>query len=270
MSDEELAEQSAAYIKRREEELYSAVTEKARQEILIVELTRSGADAATIKAVIAAKAQIERDIPIIGRDLSLSAQSANLSTFLRRMEVQGQQILTEIGGLRGGTAALQAEFRSGLSGIQATVSNLLETVDDLQKQMRESQDDRADLRRRIDAISTSQAVFAASMLLSAHAVIVVDPQQRIQSVNQKVFTYFGYSADELIGQRLDILIPVRFRAAHRRHIEAFAASGETQRLMADRHEVYGLHRDGSEFLIRAAIVKISDGFIAVVERTGDG
>lgn len=146
------------------------------------------------------------------------------------------------------------------------LGKLTKDVNILKKAMGDSQEDRADLRRRIDTISTSQAVFTASMLLSAHAVIVIDLTQTIVSVNQKVLKYFGYANDELIGRPLDILIPNAFRAAHRKYIEAFAHSSDTQRLMADRHEVYGLHKDGSEFSIRAAIVKIEDGFIAVIER----
>jgi PAS domain S-box-containing protein len=152
----------------------------------------------------------------------------------------------------------------------ARLGKITRDVTLLKKAMVDSQEDRADLRQRIDAISTSQAVFTASMLLSAHAVIVIDPTQIIVSVNQKVLKYFGYADDELVGHPLDILIPERFRAVHRKHIEAFAQSSDTQRLMADRHEVFGLHKDRSEFLIRAAIVKISDGFIAVIERVGDG
>jgi PAS domain S-box-containing protein len=153
----------------------------------------------------------------------------------------------------------------------ARLGKITKDVVILKKAMSESQLDRADLRTRIDSISTAQAVFTASMLLSARAVIVIDAEQVIVSTNRKALELFGYSGDaELIDQRLDILLPVRFRAAHRRHIEAFAASAETERLMADRHEVYGLHRDGTEFLIRAAIVKVPGGFTAVVERTGDG
>ena len=156
-----LEQEGKAYIKRREDELYSAVTEKARQEILILQLTRSGADEETIKAVIAAKAQIERDIPIIGRDLSLSAQSANLSTFLQRMEAQGKQILNEIGGLKNGQSALQAEFHTvgeNVDGLRLDVGDLRQTVDQLGKdghardaQIRSLSDDMAIVKAIIEA-----------------------------------------------------------------------------------------------------------------------
>lgn len=151
----------------------------------------------------------------------------------------------------------------------ARLGKITKDVMILKKAMVDSQIDRADLRQRIDAMSMSQAVFAASMLLSAHAVIVIDPQQVIASVNHKALAYFGYTDGELIGQPLDMLIPERFRKAHRAHIRAFAQSSDTERLMSDRHTVYGLHKDGSEFPIRAAIVKVSNGFTAVVERVDD-
>lgn len=47
------------------------------------------------------------------------------------------ELKTEIGGLRGDTNALQAEFHAGLQGIQSTVSELAETVDGLQARVQE-------------------------------------------------------------------------------------------------------------------------------------
>jgi PAS domain S-box-containing protein len=151
------------------------------------------------------------------------------------------------------------------------------------QQYKESQADRADLRGRINSqansiehfghelaeFKTAIAVFNASMLLSANAQITIDADQVIVRVNRKVQDYFGYTDDELVGQPLDVLIPEAFREAHRAHIEAFAQSTETERLMADRHQVHGLHKDGTEFPIRAAILKDQGGFVAVVQRAQD-
>lgn len=177
MSDDSLAKESAAYLKRREEELYAAVTEKTRQETLVLELMRSGADEAAIKAVIAAKAQIERDIPIIGRDLSLSAQSANLSTFLSRMEeaLQAEALSNSV--------ILQSVDKS-LIDLKLSVEKVLKTYNKLERRvgeidkrhgrqwqeamtmLAESKKDRADLRERIDALGTSM------ISREEHAVLV--------------------------------------------------------------------------------------------------
>lgn len=209
------------------------------------------------------------------------------------------KITTALGGLKDGQTGLQSEFRNGLSRLQSTVSTLAETIDSHEQQIASMSSDISEIKDvlasrpeqraaehqaivdeiggRVDQFGhelaefkIAFAVFNASLLLSENAVIVIDLTQIIVSVNQKTFKYFGYTADELIGQPLDMLIPERFRVAHRAHISAFAESGETQRLMADRHAVYGLHKDGTEFPIRAAIVKVPSGFTAVVERLGDG
>jgi hypothetical protein len=55
-----------------------------------------------------------------------------VDAFERVMIQQITPLAREIGGLRGDTAALQAEFRSGLSSVQATVSTLAEAVSGLQ------------------------------------------------------------------------------------------------------------------------------------------
>jgi PAS domain S-box-containing protein len=263
------------YNARRQEELHAAILNKAQLSRRYAEMIRTGAPVDQIGAVIDAIAQIDREIPHISKDLAVSVQGRNLTIFLDRMDASLAK-MDATAALAGVAARLDQQInivQQILTAHKETVRGLRKLTKDvtiLKQAAADSQEDRADLRQRIDAMSTSQAVFTASMLLSAHAVIVIDPGQIIVSVNQKVLKYFGYSDNELIGHPLDILIPERFRAAHRRHIEAFAQSSDTQRLMADRHEVYGLHKDRSEFLIRAAIVKISDGFIAVIERVGDG
>lgn len=63
----------------------------------------------------------------------------------------------EIGGLKDGQDDLQAEFRAGLSRIQQTVSALVETVDTLQGQMNESQNDRSSIHAEIAAVKVDVA-----------------------------------------------------------------------------------------------------------------
>jgi hypothetical protein len=62
------------------------------------------------------------------------------------------QITVALAGLKSDGQALQAEFRAGLSGIQQTVSMLVETVDDLQEKMRESQEDRRIIHEEIASV----------------------------------------------------------------------------------------------------------------------
>src|SRR5260370_16928267 len=62
-------------------------------------------------------------------------------------------------------------------------------------------------RRRTDML-------AAFFRFSPDAVIVVDERGRITRVNDQVKVMFGYLSRELIGQRIEVLIPPRFSCRH--------------------------------------------------------
>jgi PAS domain S-box-containing protein len=97
-----------------------------------------------------------------------------------------------------------------------------------------------------------------SILQSAmDAIITVDASQHILLFNEAAERMFHCPAREAIGHTLDKFIPVRFREAHRHHIEGFGRSGVTSRRMGELGTVTGLRGDGDEFPVEAAISHIT-------------
>jgi PAS domain S-box-containing protein len=101
-----------------------------------------------------------------------------------------------------------------------------------------------------------EARFEGILAIAADAIITVDESQRIVHFNRGAEQIFGWSAAEVIGQPLNILIPERFRAAHPRYVADFAAGAESARLMGHRREVSGLRKNGDEFPAEASISKL--------------
>jgi PAS domain S-box-containing protein len=84
------------------------------------------------------------------------------------------------------------------------------------------------------------------------AMIVVGRDARIELVNRQTEKLFGYARTELLGARLEILIPERFRAAHSGHVGGFFASAEA-RPMGSGLELVGRRKDGSEVPIEVSL-----------------
>lgn len=89
------------------------------------------------------------------------------------------------------------------------------------------------------------------------AVIFADRQGAIRLWNRGAETMFGYSADEALGQSLDLIIPERFRARHWGGYRQVTATGVTrygQRLLA----VPALRKDGRRISIEFSIALLKD------------
>jgi PAS domain S-box-containing protein len=102
-------------------------------------------------------------------------------------------------------------------------------------------------------------LFSGLLAISADAVIAVDDEQRIIFFNEGAERIFGWNADEVGGQYLEILLPERYRAAHRGHVHGFGAAHGRARLMGERQQLSGLRRNGEEFPCEAAIQRIEVG-----------
>jgi PAS domain S-box-containing protein len=117
--------------------------------------------------------------------------------------------------------------------------------------------DISEARRARELLQFSEARFAGIISISTDAIISIDEQQRITLFNTGAEKIFGYSKDEVVGAALDILLPERLRALHRRHVSSFAAGPIAARQMAERGlTIVGLRKNGEEFPVEAAISKL--------------
>jgi PAS domain S-box-containing protein len=110
------------------------------------------------------------------------------------------------------------------------------------------------------ALGEAQARLAAIVDSAMDAVITVDDGQRIVLFNRAAEQVFRIRREDVLGTPLDRLLPQRFRAAHRTHVERFGRTGTTSRRMGDVTTLAGLRVDsGEEFPIEASISQVSEG-----------
>ncbi|MCH7864923.1 MAG: PAS domain-containing sensor histidine kinase [Proteobacteria bacterium] len=106
------------------------------------------------------------------------------------------------------------------------------------------------------ALKASEARLTGILNIAPEAVVTVGADMNIQIFNQGAERIFGYKADEVLGQPLEMLIPSRLRDGHGKHIDEFDRSPETYRLMGQRREIAGLKKDGTEFPASASVSKL--------------
>jgi PAS domain S-box-containing protein len=92
------------------------------------------------------------------------------------------------------------------------------------------------------------------------AIVEFDGEGRIALLNALTETMFGYSAGELLGQSVEILVPEDLRALHEKHRARYSDSPVTRR-MGGGLALNGQRKDGSRFPVEISLrpVKSADG-----------
>jgi PAS domain S-box-containing protein len=114
----------------------------------------------------------------------------------------------------------------------------------------------AERERASKALKASESKLSGIISIAADGIICIDDSERIVLFNRGAEEIFGYSAEQAIGQRLDILIPERSREAHHASVQEFAASPIAARRMAERRSVWARRRTGEEFPAEVSISKL--------------
>ncbi|HEX5899250.1 MAG TPA: PAS domain S-box protein [Solirubrobacteraceae bacterium] len=112
-------------------------------------------------------------------------------------------------------------------------------------------------RRVIEAALERSDHRMRQIVETAHdAFISIDARGLITGWNPQAETSFGWSQRDALGRELaETIIPERDRAAHRRGLERFLATGEGP-VLGRRLELTALHRDGREFPVELTISPI--------------
>jgi PAS domain S-box-containing protein len=85
------------------------------------------------------------------------------------------------------------------------------------------------------------------------AIITIDETHNIVMFNRAAEEMFRCRAGEAVGTPVHRFLPVRFRAAHGRHIRNFGATGTTNRAMGALEPLCAMRTSGQEFPIEASI-----------------
>ena len=101
------------------------------------------------------------------------------------------------------------------------------------------------------------------------AIVAVNQEGTILQANLQTEAMFGYPRAELIGQRIEILVPDRYRERHLQHRDKFTERPKARR-MGPGLDLWGRRRDGSEFPVEISLSPVpTDNGIVVLSAIRD-
>jgi PAS domain S-box-containing protein len=94
------------------------------------------------------------------------------------------------------------------------------------------------------ALRDREAKFRAVVETAANGIIIIDPQGTIEVFNPAAERIFGYRHDEVIGRKIEMLMPPAHASRHDQYLERARGADDGQTIVIGR-EVEGLRKDGA-------------------------
>ncbi|HET6843180.1 MAG TPA: PAS domain S-box protein [Candidatus Angelobacter sp.] len=96
------------------------------------------------------------------------------------------------------------------------------------------------------------------------AIVIVNRPGQIVLVNSQTEKLFGYSREELLDQKVEMLVPERYRGRHPEHRSGFFAESRT-RAMGAGLQLHGRRKDGTEFPVEISLspLETEEGTLAM-------
>jgi len=94
--------------------------------------------------------------------------------------------------------------------------------------------------------------FLALFNYASIGILITNAQGEIQMANRYISQQFGYEQDELIGRKVEILIPPRYAERHEGHRSRYSGNPHS-RPMGLGMELAGMRKDGVEFPVEVSL-----------------
>ncbi len=120
----------------------------------------------------------------------------------------------------------------------------------------------------VDSRADATPEWKALLDAAVDAIIVIDHAGRIETFNAAAEVIFGFSAEDVLGKNVSLLMPEPYRSQHDDYIRNYLESGDAKIIGIGR-DVQGKRRSGTTFPIGLSVGEIPTGsqpkFVGIIQ-----
>lgn len=154
----------------------------------------------------------------------------------------GESVRSDVTVRMAGDTRMTIDFMlSPMRDERGVVTHLIPSATDISERLRQAQ-----------AARQSEALFRGVVENVPDGLVMVDPEGRIVMVNRALEQMFGWQRDDLLGQRIEVLLPAAVRHGHVALRNGFIDAAR-HREVGLRRDLFGQRLDGSQFPVEVGI-----------------
>lgn len=108
------------------------------------------------------------------------------------------------------------------------------------------------VKKLYGSIESEQKQVTALFEFATEGILLTNQQGEIVLVNPAALQLFGYTKDELLGKKIEVLIPMRYQGGHHHFRDGFYKS-PSNRSMGHGRDLFAKRKDGKEFPVEVSL-----------------
>jgi len=132
------------------------------------------------------------------------------------------------------------------------------SVDACQKKLGHCRSNMSQLKKFAQSLVESEAKAKSILETAVDGIVIISPQGLIESFNPAAEKIFGYTAKEVIGRKVNILMPQPHRDNHDRYIQSYLQTGH-KKIIGIGRETMAQRKDGTMFPVELSVSEVKLG-----------